>query len=60
MKGIEGHLNRARHRKGAYFALAAAVISGFSIYINEYAVMEMKDSFIFTTTKNLTVALLLA
>ncbi len=46
-------------KKGAYLAVAAAVISGFSIYINKFAVMEMKDSFVFTTTKNLAVALLL-
>ena len=59
MNGITGHLNWEKHRKGAYFALATAVISGFSIYINKFAVTEMKDSFVFTTTKNLAVALLL-
>jgi len=48
-----------RHRKGVYFALVAAIISGFSIYINKFVVMEMKDPFIFTTTKNLAVAALL-
>ncbi len=46
-------------KKGAYFALAAAIISGFSIYINKFAVMEMKDPFVFTTTKNMVVVLLL-
>lgn len=45
--------------KGIYFALAAATISGFSIYINKYAVMQMGDPFVFTTTKNVAVALLL-
>ena len=59
MNGIKGYLNGEKCRKGAYFALAAAVISGFSIYINKFAVMEMKDPFIFTATKNLAVVLLL-
>lgn len=55
----KGPLNRERHGKGVYFALAAAIISGFSIYINKFAVMEMKDPFVFTTAKNLAVAGLL-
>ena len=40
-------------------SLATAFISGFAIYINKFAVMEMKDPFIFATVKNLAVALLL-
>ena len=59
MNETKGHLSWEKHRKGVYFALAAALISGFSIYINKFAVMEMKDPFIFTTVKNLAVAALL-
>ncbi len=59
MNGIKGYLNGEKSRKGAYFALATAAISGFSIYINKFAVMEMEDPFIFTATKGLAVALLL-
>jgi len=59
MNETEGRLNWGKYRKGVYFALATAVISGFSIYINKFAVMEMKDLFIFTTVKNLAVAALL-
>jgi drug/metabolite transporter (DMT)-like permease len=46
-------------RKGIYFALATAIISGFSVYINKFAVMQMKDPFVFTTVKNVAVALML-
>ena len=59
MNGIKGYLNGEKSRKGAYFALATAAISGFSIYINKFAVMEMEDPFIFTATKGLAVAMLL-
>ncbi len=59
MNETKGHLSWEKHRKGVYFALAVALISGFSIYINKFAVMEMKDPFIFTTVKNLAVAALL-
>lgn len=46
-------------RKGAYFALATAVISGLSVYINKFALSQMDDPSVFTTVKNLAVALLL-
>ncbi|MFO8011585.1 MAG: DMT family transporter [Dehalococcoidia bacterium] len=46
-------------RKGAYFALATAVISGFSVYINKFAVSGMDDPFVFVAVKNVAVALLL-
>jgi len=46
-------------RKGILFALAAAIVSGFSVYINKFAVMQMKDPFVFTTMKNVAVALML-
>jgi len=59
MNGSKGYLNGEKYRKGAYLALATAVISGFSIYINKFAVMQMNDAFIFTTAKNLAVAMLL-
>ena len=59
MNETKGTLSWEKHRKGVYFALATAIISGFSIYINKFAVMEMRDPFIFTTIKNLAVAALL-
>jgi len=59
MNNGKGLLSWEKHRKGIYFALAAAIISGLSIYINKFALMEMKDPFIFTTVKNLAVAALL-
>ncbi len=46
-------------KKGAYLAVAAAVISGFSIYINKFAVTAVRDPFFFTAVKNVAVALLL-
>jgi len=59
MNDTKGLLSWGKYRKGVYFALIAAIISGFSIYINKFAVMEMKDPFIFTTVKNLAVVALL-
>ncbi len=59
MNETKGRLIWKKHRKGVYFALATAIVSGFSIYINKFAVMEMKDPFVFTTVKNLAVALML-
>lgn len=59
MNGIKTFFEDVKYRKGIYFALATALISGFSIYINKFAVMEMKDPFVFTTVKNLAVALML-
>jgi drug/metabolite transporter (DMT)-like permease len=47
-------------RKGAYLALAAALISGVSVYINSFGVREVPDPFVFTTAKNLLVGLALA
>ncbi|MFO7785333.1 MAG: DMT family transporter [Thermodesulfobacteriota bacterium] len=49
----------AKGRNGASFALAAAVISGFSVYINKFAVSGIGDPVVFTTLKNLVVAGLL-
>ncbi len=59
MNESKGILCWGKYRKGVYFALVAAIISGFAIYLNKFAVMQMKDPFIFTTAKNLAVALLL-
>ncbi len=42
---------------GAWWALGAALISGVSVYLNKFAVMQMKDPFVFTTLKNTLVAL---
>ena len=59
MREVKGVLSRGKYRKGVWFALATAVISGFSVYINKFAVMQMKDPFVFTTAKNVAVALML-
>ncbi|MFC1979618.1 DMT family transporter [Chloroflexota bacterium] len=59
MNETKSPLTWGKYRKGVYLALATAIISGFAIYINKFAVMEMKDPFIFTTVKNLAVAALL-
>lgn len=44
--------------KGIYLALATAVISGFSIFINKFAVDAISPALYFTSIKNLAVALL--
>ncbi len=57
-------MNRASHsigyRRGVYFAFAAALISGFSVYINKFALTSVGDPFVFTSAKNVAVAVLLA
>lgn len=45
--------------KGIYFALAAALISGISIFVNKFAVTAIKEPLIFTTIKNSGVALMI-
>lgn len=45
--------------KGIYFALIAALISGFSIFINKYAVDAIRVPLVFTTVKNTVVALMI-
>jgi drug/metabolite transporter (DMT)-like permease len=37
---------------GVYLALATAVISGISIYLNKFAVNAVDDALLFTTLKN--------
>ncbi|MAG36241.1 MAG: hypothetical protein CL878_08355 [Dehalococcoidia bacterium] len=51
---------QGRFRKGAYLALATALISGVSVYVNAFGVRQVPDPFVFTTAKNLLVATMLA
>lgn len=44
---------------GIYLALATALISGVSVYVNSFGVTQVPDPFVFTTAKNLLVALAL-
>jgi len=46
-------------KKGIHFALALALISGVSIFLNSFAVKQIPNAFFFTTAKNLIVAFLL-
>lgn len=46
-------------QKGLYFALMTALISGLSIFLSKSAVKVVGDSFVYTTAKNLLVALVL-
>jgi len=48
----------AKTKKGIYFAIATAVISGVSLFLNKYAVTAIKEPLIFTTVKNIGVALI--
>jgi len=45
--------------KGILIALLTAVISGVSVFLNKFAVQFWSDSSVFTTAKNLSLALLL-
>ena len=45
--------------KGIYLALATAVISGFAVFLNKFASNSFGDPYIFTTAKNIGVALIL-
>jgi drug/metabolite transporter (DMT)-like permease len=45
--------------KGIYLSLLTAVISGFSIFINKFAVDAIKPALYFTSVKNVSVALLI-
>ena len=46
-------------KTGLYFALATAIISGVSNFLNKKAIAVVGDSFIFTTAKNILVAIAL-
>lgn len=45
--------------KGIYFAIATALISGVSIFVNKFAVDAIKPPLVFTATKNIGVGLLI-
>lgn len=45
--------------KGIYLALATAVISGFAVFVNKFASKAFSGPFVFTTAKNIGVALIL-
>ena len=47
-------------RKGLIFVLFTAVISGVSVFVNKFAVQSIGNSHVFTTGKNLFVALVLS
>jgi drug/metabolite transporter (DMT)-like permease len=46
-------------KKGIYFAFLTAIISGFSVFINKFAVTAIKKPLLFTTIKNFVVAVLI-
>lgn len=46
--------------QGALLALGTAVLSGVSIFINSFGVQHVADPFVFTSAKNLVVAVVLA
>jgi len=46
-------------KTGLYFALATAIISGLSNFLNKKALSVLGDSFVFTTAKNILVAIAL-
>lgn len=58
-RGGEGATGGALVRTGAAIALATALLSGVSVYVNSFAVRELPDPFVFTTAKNGVVALVL-
>lgn len=43
-------------RKGVLWALATALVSGFSVYVNKFGVVQVRDPFVYTTLKNTLVA----
>ena len=47
-------------KKGLIFVLFTAVISGVSVFVNKFAVQSVGNSHVFTTGKNLFVALVLS
>ncbi len=48
-----------RENKGVFFALITALISGFSVFLNKFAVSFWDNSSVFATAKNLIVAIFL-
>lgn len=45
-----------KNRTGILIALATAVISGISVYVNKFGVAQVSDPFVYTTVKNALVA----
>lgn len=43
-------------RKGVLWALATALVSGVSVYVNKFGVVQVNDPFVYTTLKNTLVA----
>jgi drug/metabolite transporter (DMT)-like permease len=43
-------------RKGVLWALATALVSGVSVYVNKFGVVQVQDPFVYTTLKNSLVA----
>lgn len=39
-------------RQGIVLAIGAAIVSGISIYVNKFGVVQVKDPFVYTTVKN--------
>ena len=50
---------RSRRQTGIALAFAAAVVSGFSVYLNAFALREFGNPTLYTTVKNLVAAVLL-
>lgn len=48
-----------KNNKGVYLALFTAIISGFAVFLNKFAVGFWNNSSVFTTAKNLIVTILL-
>ncbi|MFH0780097.1 MAG: DMT family transporter [Parcubacteria group bacterium] len=51
--------NLTSTQKGAYLACLTALISGFSVFLSKFATKAIPDSSVFTTAKNIGVALVL-
>lgn len=47
------------NNRGIYLALATALISGFSVFLNKFATKSFADAYAFTTLKNIGAALLI-
>ena len=52
-------MSLSNYHKGVYLALLTALISGSAIFFSSFAVKVLKDPFVFTTLKNVIVALIL-
>ena len=59
MRLINYFKNLSKIKQGIILAFATAIISGFSIFLSKFAVDVVKDATVYTTLKNLAVAVLL-